>query len=74
MNCDNYNQYYTDIFDKDGNLIVSKCFKGNELYPQVRNFNINNYKTYKNKEYYYWIDSNLKQYSFVKEKYDDDNY
>ena len=71
-NCNKYNQYYTDIFDKDGKLITSKCFKGNEIYSSK--FNFNNYVKYKNKEYYYWIDTNFNEYSFPEEDYNSESY
>ena len=49
MDCKVYNQYYTDIFDEKGVLITSKCFKGNEVYKNVKDFHVNSYKKYKNK-------------------------
>ena len=73
-NCDDYNQYYTDIFDNDGNLITSRCFKGNEVYPEMKKYNINNFLNYKSKEYYYWINNNFKEYAFPPEDYDSSDY
>ena len=31
--CNNYNQYYGE-----------ECFKGSEIYPKMKGFNLNNYK------------------------------
>jgi hypothetical protein len=73
-NCDKYNQYYTDIFDKTGKLITSRCFKGNEIYPEMKKFNINNYISYKNQEYYHWINANFNEYSFPPEDYNSEDY
>ena len=70
--CDNYNQYYTDIVDKEGNLITSRCFKGNEIYS--KKFNFNNYTSYKNQEYYHWINTNFQEYSFPQEDYETEDY
>jgi superfamily II DNA or RNA helicase len=73
-NCDKYNQYYTDIFDKSGKLITSKCFKGNEIYSEMKKFNINNYTSYKNQEYYHWVNTNFNEYSFPPEDYNSEDY
>ena len=57
--CNNYNQYYTDVMGDP-----SKCFKGSTVYPKMKNFHINNFKEYKSKDYYSFINENLKEYSF----------
>jgi hypothetical protein len=64
MDCNNYNQYYSDTLDSLGNFDQTKCFKGSEIYPKMRNFAINNYKDYKSKDYYNFINKNLGEYSF----------
>ena len=64
IDCNNYNQYYSDIISPDGEYDESKCFKGSEIYPKMKNFDINNFKTYKSKEYYNFINENMKEYSF----------
>ena len=62
--CNQYNQYVSDIYDEFGKLDPSKCFKGSEIYPKLQSFNFNNFKDYKSKEYYAWINQNLPQYAF----------
>jgi N12 class adenine-specific DNA methylase len=64
MDCNNYNQYYSDTLDSSGNFDPSKCFKGSEIYPKMKDFAINNYKDYKGKDYYNFINENLGEYSF----------
>jgi hypothetical protein len=64
MDCNNYNQYYSDTLDSSGNFDSSKCFKGSEIYPKMKDFAINNYKDYKGKDYYKFINENLSEYSF----------
>lgn len=34
------------------------------VYPMMKNFNVNSYKNYKNKDYYTWINNSFKNYSF----------
>jgi len=72
--CNGYNQYYTDIVDENGNLITTKCFNGKEIYPTLKSFNVNNYKTYNNIAYYSWINKNFKDYAFPEEEYESDEY
>ena len=62
INCSNYNQYYTDVVDADGNIDETKCFKGSTVYPKMKNFAINSYKNYKSKDYYNFINENLNEY------------
>lgn len=54
--CNNYNQYYGE-----------ECFKGSEIYPKMKDFNLNNFKNYKSKEYISFINENMKNYSFSPE-------
>ena len=61
MDCNNYNQYRSDV-KENGKLIPDKCFKGSIVYKPE--FNFNNYQTYKSKEYYKWINQNMVDYSF----------
>ena len=58
--CDDYNQYYNDIIDSDGNLVTAKCFNGREIYLAQKAFKVNNFKDYNNVGYYAWIDTNFK--------------
>ena len=69
MNCNEFNQYYTDIVDADGNLVTTKCFNG-KIYKDTKRFDVNSYKNYKSGEYYTWVNSNFKEYAFPDEKYD----
>ena len=61
MDCDKYNQYYSDVVEND-TLIPDKCFKGSIVYKP--DFNFNNYQTYKSKDYYKWINKTMVDYSF----------
>jgi superfamily II DNA or RNA helicase len=56
MDCDNYNQYFSE-----------KCFKGEEVYPKMKGFGINDYSVYKSKDYYSFINENMEEYSFNKD-------
>ena len=55
------NDYYTDITDETGQILTSKKFNKGIYIPR---FNINNYRNYQSREYYEWINKNLKVYSF----------
>ena len=72
--CNTFNQYYTDIVDEKGNLITTKCFDGNKIYPALKSFNVNNYKNYNNVGYYLWINENFKDFAFPEEEFDSDEY
>ena len=50
------NQYYSDVTE-DANIVPSKFFNKN-IYKDI-NFHVNNYKKYKSKEYYTWIQKNF---------------
>lgn len=63
--CNEYNQYVSDIYDEFGKIDPSKCFKGSTVYPKLKSVNFNNFKEYKSKEYYAWINQNLPQYAFT---------
>lgn len=69
--CNKFNQYYTDIVDKSGTLITTKCFDG-KIYSNK--FDINNYKKYNNVGYYSWINENFKQFAFPDEDYNSEEY
>lgn len=56
MECGNYNQYVSE-----------KCFKGETVYPKMKGFGINDYASYKSKEYYAFINENMSDYSFNKD-------
>ena len=68
MDCNIYNQYYSDIV-VDGKIINGKCFKGSQVYN--KNFKVNSYNKYNGPGYYSWINENFKQYSFPEEKLDE---
>lgn len=72
--CDDYNQYYNDIIDSDGNLVTAKCFNGKEIYLAQKAFKVNNFKDYNNVGYYAWIDTNFKDYSFPEDNFDSEDY
>jgi superfamily II DNA or RNA helicase len=55
---ENLNQYYTDITS-----VPSRYFN-NRVYDGFQDFNINDYIRYKSRDYYTWINNNLKDYSF----------
>lgn len=71
--CNDYNQYFTDIVDQKGRLVTSKCFDG-KIYTPLPAFNVNNYRTYKNVDYYTWINTNFTDYAFPDEGYDSPAY
>ena len=71
MDCDIYNQYYTDVVIK-GKIINDRCFKGSRVYD--KKFKINSYTDYKSGEYYNWINQSFKQYAFPDEKFNDPGY
>jgi len=57
------NQYYTDV-SQDGVVVPSKYFK-KEVYNNFEDkYKINDFKNYKNKEYYTWINKSFHKYSF----------
>jgi len=66
FDCSNYNQYYSDIISPDGEIDPTKCFKGSKIYPKMRSFNMNNFKSYNSRAYYNFINENMKDYSFPK--------
>ena len=58
------NQYYSDVIDDSGKIIPSKFFN-KKVYNNFSKQNVNNYKNYKSKEYYSWINKSFaKDYSF----------
>jgi len=72
--CNEYNQYYNDIIDSEGNLVTTKCFDGKEIYLTQKAFKVNNFKNYNNIGYYAWIDKNFKDYSFSEDNFDSEEY
>jgi hypothetical protein len=57
------NQYYTDV-SEDGVVVPSRYFK-KEVYNNFEDkYKINDFKNYKNKEYYTWINKSFHKYSF----------
>jgi hypothetical protein len=73
MDCDIYNQYYTDVI-LNGKIVNGRCFKGSEIYKNVKSFRVNSYKHYKSDEYYTWINDSFKQYAFPDQKFNDAGY
>jgi len=71
MNCNGFNQYYTDIVDSNGKMV--SCFDGG-IYSKAIGLNVNSYKNYQSKGYYTWINENFKDYSFPLENYDSEDY
>ena len=69
--CNQFNQYYTDIVDAQGNIV--HCFDG-KMYPEGKTFDVNNYKGYNSKGYYNWINTNFKDYAFPEEEYNESDY
>jgi superfamily II DNA or RNA helicase len=72
--CDQYNQFYSEIVDPDdiSKIVPSKCFNGKQIYSTRHN--VNSYKNYKGKDYYKWVDSNFKDYTFDNDDFDDPGY
>jgi hypothetical protein len=72
--CDQYNQYYQEIVDPNNpsKIIDSKCFNGKPIYKQRHN--LNSYKNYKGQDYYNWVNSSFRDYTFDNEDYDDPGY
>ena len=63
--CDiNLNQYYSDVIGDDGLPDKSKYFDGESIYPKLKSVSFNNFKNYKSKEYYSYINEGFKEYSF----------
>jgi hypothetical protein len=62
--CNDDNQYYTDVVDSNGNLLIDDCFIGKNIYPPMKAFNFKSFLDYKSKNYYEYINSNFKKYSF----------
>ena len=60
MDCNKYNQYYSDVVI-DGKIVNERCFKGSEVYKDVKNFKINNYLNFDSDKYYNWINNSFKQ-------------
>jgi len=61
--CNGTNQYYDDVVDATGNIIEKNCFEPG-LYSQMKNFNFTDFMEYKNKDYYNYINTNFREYSF----------
>ena len=55
------NQYYTDISNEDGTINPSQLFN-KSVY--LKRFNVNDYLKYQSSDYYKWINSSFKDYSF----------
>jgi superfamily II DNA or RNA helicase len=68
MDCRKYNQYYSDVVI-NGSIVNQKCFKGSEVYKNVKTFGINSYTKFDSEKYYNWINESFKQYAFPEEKY-----
>ena len=73
MDCNKYNQYYSDVVI-DGKIVNERCFKGSEVYKDVKNFKINNYLNFDSDKYYNWINNSFKQYAFPDEKFNSTGY
>ena len=69
--CDTFNQYYTDIVNSEGDIV--HCFDG-KIYKEGKTFEVNDYKGYKSKGYYNWINDNFKDYAFPEEEYSENDY
>jgi hypothetical protein len=72
--CDQYNQYYSEIVDPTdtSNILYSKCFNGKQIYSTRHN--VNSYKNFKGTDYYRWVNSNFKDYTFDNDDFDDPGY
>ena len=64
VNCKNYNQYYSDIINSDGQIDPNKCFDGSLVYQNIDKYNFNDFVNYKSKDYYDFINKNFDRYSF----------
>ena len=68
--CNIYNQYNSDTVDPNGDFNPAKCFKGSMVYSKMKDLHINDFKKYKSKDYYNFINENLSEYSFPKDYID----
>jgi superfamily II DNA or RNA helicase len=73
MDCKNYNQYYSDVV-VNGKIVNQRCFKGSEVYKNIKRFKINNYVDFDSEKYYQWINDSFNQYAFPDEKFNEAGY
>lgn len=73
MDCGKYNQYYSDVVI-DNKIVNQRCFKGSDIYKNVKSFKINNYTDFDSEKYYSWINESFQQYAFPDEKFNSAGY
>lgn len=71
--CNNYNQYYTDVVI-DGKIVNERCFKGSKVYSNIKDYKFNSFSDYKSDEYYAWINREFNKYAFPPEKFNEETY